>query len=149
MDHTLHGHPVRAEILRQRCARARGTPVTHRLCRCWRRLNSSPPARTWRTPTTSRKVRDFSVLDLLPDSHLTSVVKDSCIVFSPSEGCPGEALSIIRAKEQVHATLAATARRLRLEGEARKTAGVSASREAGEPRRADSGPREGANTSEG
>jgi hypothetical protein len=68
------------------------------------------------------KGTDFAILDILPDSHLSSVVKDSCIVFSPSLGCPGEALSIIRAKEQVQAALAATARRLQLESEARKAA---------------------------
>ncbi|KAK1698174.1 hypothetical protein QYE76_014871 [Lolium multiflorum] len=66
------------------------------------------------------KGTDFAILDILPDSHLSSVVKDSCIVFSPSMGCPGEALSVVRAKEKVQAALAATARRLRLEAEARK-----------------------------
>jgi hypothetical protein len=50
------------------------------------------------------------------------VVKDSCIVFSPTLGNPGEALTIVRAKERVQAALAATARRLRLETEARKMA---------------------------
>jgi hypothetical protein len=77
------------------------------------------------TACTNKKVdkgTDFAILDILPDSHLSSVVKDSCIVFSPSMGCPGEALSIIRTKEQVQAALAATARRLRLETEASKAA---------------------------
>jgi hypothetical protein len=68
------------------------------------------------------KGMDFAVLDILPDSHLSSVVKDSCIIFSPSKGSPGEALSLVRAKERVQAALAATARRLRLETEARKLA---------------------------
>jgi hypothetical protein len=68
------------------------------------------------------KGTDFAILDILPDSHLSSVIKDSCIVFSPSVGSPGEALSIVRAKEKVQAALAAAARRLRLEEEARKRA---------------------------
>jgi hypothetical protein len=71
------------------------------------------------------KGTDFAILDILPDSHLSSVVKDSCIVFSPSLGSPGEALTIVRAKERVQAALAATARRLRLESEARKMADSS------------------------
>jgi hypothetical protein len=68
------------------------------------------------------KGTDFAILDILSDSHLTSVVKDSCIVFSPTVGSPGEALTMVRAKERVQAALAATARRLRLEAEARKMA---------------------------
>jgi hypothetical protein len=75
----------------------------------------------------AEKGTDFSVLDLFPDSHLSSVVKESCVIFSPTVGSPGEALSIIRAKEKVQAALAATARRLKLEAEARKAAGASAS----------------------
>jgi hypothetical protein len=75
---------------------------------------------------TVEKGTNFSVLDLLPDSHLTSVVKDSCVIFSPSVGSPGEALSIIRAKEQVQAALAATSRRLKLEAEAKKAAEAAA-----------------------
>jgi hypothetical protein len=74
----------------------------------------------------AEKGTDFSVLDLFPDSHLSSVVKESCVIFSPAVGSPGEALSIIRAKEKVQAALAATARRLKLEAEARKAAGASA-----------------------
>jgi hypothetical protein len=78
------------------------------------------------------KGTDFAVLDILPDSHLSSIVKDSCIVFSPSKGSPGEALSIVRAKERVQAALAATTRRLRLETEARKMAETSLSANAQE-----------------
>jgi hypothetical protein len=44
---------------------------------------------------------DFSVLDALPDSHLSSVLSDSCIVFTPSAGLPVEALSILRTREKV------------------------------------------------
>jgi hypothetical protein len=51
----------------------------------------------------------FSVLDLLPDSHLSSIISDSCIVFVPSAGSPGEALSLLRAKEKVQAALAEVA----------------------------------------
>jgi hypothetical protein len=53
----------------------------------------------------------FSVLDLLPDSRLSSVISDSCIVFVPSAGSPGEALSLLRAKEKVQAALAEVALR--------------------------------------
>jgi hypothetical protein len=52
------------------------------------------------------KGNDFDVLDILPDSHLSSVVTDSCLVFNPSAGEPGEALPIIRAKEKVRAIIA-------------------------------------------
>jgi hypothetical protein len=51
----------------------------------------------------------FSVLDLLPDSHLSLVISDSCIVFVPSAGSPREALSVLRAKEKVQAALAEVA----------------------------------------
>jgi hypothetical protein len=51
----------------------------------------------------------FSVLDLLPDSHLSSVISDSCIVFVPSAGSPGEVLSLLRAQEKVQAALAEVA----------------------------------------
>jgi hypothetical protein len=58
---------------------------------------------------------EFSVLDALPDSHLSSVLSDSCIVFTPSAGSPVEALSILRAREKVQAALAATALRKDME----------------------------------
>jgi hypothetical protein len=66
----------------------------------------------------------FSVLDLLPESRLSSVISDSCIVFVPSAGSPGEALSLLKAKEKVQAALAEVA--LRKEQEA----AVHAAREA-------------------
>jgi hypothetical protein len=53
----------------------------------------------------------FSVLDLLLDSRLSSVISDSCIVFVPSAGSPREALSVLRAKEKVQAALAEVAMR--------------------------------------
>jgi hypothetical protein len=63
------------------------------------------------------KGNDFSVLDILSDSHLTSVVTDSCMMFVPSAREPEEALSIVRAKEKVQAAMAETARRLAREAE--------------------------------
>jgi hypothetical protein len=65
---------------------------------------------------------DFNPLDLLSDNHISKVVKDSCVVFCPSGGTPGEAISLLRAKERVQAALAATARRLELEELAKKAA---------------------------
>jgi hypothetical protein len=42
---------------------------------------------------------DHVILDLHSDSHLSSVIRDSCVVFNPAAGTPGEILSMIRAKE--------------------------------------------------
>jgi hypothetical protein len=72
------------------------------------------------------KGNDFAVLDLFPDSHLSAVVLDSCLVFNPSAGEPEEALSIIRAKEKVQAAIAETACRLAREAEAAAAAEVAA-----------------------
>jgi hypothetical protein len=66
------------------------------------------------------KGTDFSILDVLPDSHLSSVVRDSCLIFHPKTGVPGEALSLIRAKEAVQAALAETRHRLEAEEAARR-----------------------------
>jgi hypothetical protein len=66
------------------------------------------------------KGTDFSILDVLPDSHLSSVVRDSCLLFHPKTGVPGEALSLIRAKEAVQAALAETRHRLEAEEAARR-----------------------------
>jgi hypothetical protein len=77
------------------------------------------------TDTVTNKGNDFAILDLLPDDHLSSVVRDSCLVFSPTMGCPGEALSIIRAKEKVQAALAETSRRLEQEAAAAKAAAAA------------------------
>jgi hypothetical protein len=52
---------------------------------------------------------NFSALDAYPDSHLSYVVKDNSLVFTPSAGTPLEALSLIRAKEKAHAALAEAA----------------------------------------
>jgi hypothetical protein len=58
---------------------------------------------------TGKGTDEFSILDLHSDSHLSSVIADSCVVFVPSAGSPVEALSIIRAKEKVQAALAQAA----------------------------------------
>jgi hypothetical protein len=68
---------------------------------------------------TAAGKEDFSVLDLYPDARLSSVIMDSCVVFVPSAGSPSEALSVLRAKEQVQAALAEVANRLEKEKEAR------------------------------
>jgi hypothetical protein len=47
------------------------------------------------------KGTDHVILDLHSDSHLSSVIRDSCVVFNPAAGTPGEILSMIRAKEQL------------------------------------------------
>jgi hypothetical protein len=74
------------------------------------------------TTGNKEKGTDFNPLDLLSDNHISKVVKDSCVVFCPSGGTPGEAISLLRAKERVQAALAATARRLELEELAKKAA---------------------------
>jgi hypothetical protein len=66
------------------------------------------------------KGTDFSVLDVLPDSHLSSVVRDSCLIFHPKVGAPREALSLVRAKEAVQAAMAETRHRLEAEELARR-----------------------------
>jgi hypothetical protein len=62
---------------------------------------------------------DFLVLDLYSDARLSSVITDSCVVFVSSAGSPSEALSVLRAKEQVQAALAEVANRMEKEREAR------------------------------
>jgi hypothetical protein len=76
--------------------------------------------------TVKDKGNDFAILDLLPDEHLSSVVRNSCLLFSPKLSCPGEALSIIRAKEKVQAALAEASRRLELEAKAAAAANSAA-----------------------
>ena len=52
----------------------------------------------------------FTVLDKLADDHLLRVAHDSCIRFNPINTAsisPSEFLSVIRASEVAHATLAA------------------------------------------
>jgi hypothetical protein len=68
---------------------------------------------------TAAGKEDFSVLDLYSDVRLSSMIMDSCVVFVPSAGSPSEALSVLRAKEQVQAALAEVATRLEKEKESR------------------------------
>jgi hypothetical protein len=68
---------------------------------------------------------DFAILDLHSDTHLSSVVQDSCILFVPSAGTPSEALPLIHAKEAVQAALVETRARLEREA-ATKAAGEAA-----------------------
>jgi hypothetical protein len=65
------------------------------------------------------KVR-FLLCDALSDAHMSGVLEDSCVVFTPSCGTPSEALSLLRAKEAAQAELAAKS--FRLEQEARSAA---------------------------
>jgi hypothetical protein len=62
-------------------------------------------------PSVTGTDADFSLLPSLPDTHLSSVVLDSAIVFAPGKGTPQEALQLIRAKELAQASLAALAAR--------------------------------------
>jgi hypothetical protein len=48
----------------------------------------------------------FDILDSHSDEHLSSILVDSSVMFVPSAGTPGEALSLLRAKEKVQAVLA-------------------------------------------
>jgi hypothetical protein len=68
---------------------------------------------------TAAGKEDFFVLDLHSDARLSSTITDSCVVFVLSAGSPSEALSVLRAKEQVQAALAEVAIRLEKEKEAR------------------------------
>jgi hypothetical protein len=68
---------------------------------------------------TAAGKEDFSVLDLYSNARLSSVITDSCVVFVPSAGSPSEALSVLRAKEQVQAAPAEVANRMKKEREAR------------------------------
>jgi hypothetical protein len=66
-------------------------------------------AKNLELPTTTGIDADFSLLPSLPDSHLSSVIVDSGMVFAPSSGSPVEALQLVRAKELAQAALAAAA----------------------------------------
>jgi hypothetical protein len=81
----------------------------------------------WNLDSDAGNSDAFSVLDLLPDSRLSLVITDSCVVFVPSVGSPGEALSILRAKEKVQAALAELAFRKERETAKRATREVAAS----------------------
>jgi hypothetical protein len=109
---------------------APGTSALARAQQLTAEKNLEGKSATTTTSSGKEKGNDFAVLDIFPDSHLSSVVSDSCMLFIPSAGEPGEALSIIRAKEKVQAAIAETARRLAREAEA--AAGSEAQGEASE-----------------
>jgi hypothetical protein len=70
---------------------------------------------------------NFTALDSLSDDHLSLVAAVNCVVFIPAAGTPVEAISLIRAKERVQASLAEVAFRKEQEKAAR------AAREAEQP----------------
>jgi hypothetical protein len=63
--------------------------------------------------TTKKKDKgnDFDILDALSDAHLSSMVRDTCLVFNPAFGPPAAALLLVRAKEIAQGALAEVARR--------------------------------------
>jgi hypothetical protein len=84
----------------------------------------------------------FDVLDAHSDDHLSSVLVDSCVMFVPSVGTPGEALSLLRAKEKVQAALArVAAEKAELEARAAREAAAALSSKADLV--ADAGPMDG------
>ncbi|KAK1695863.1 hypothetical protein QYE76_012560 [Lolium multiflorum] len=90
--------------------------------------------RNLETPSTSGKSDDFSVLDVLPDMHISSVIKDSCVVFTPGAGSPREALSLLRAEEEARAAFAVKALQIQRQADelAAREAAERAAREAAE-----------------
>jgi hypothetical protein len=60
-------------------------------------------------PPSGPGTNPFAALPSLSDSHISSVITDSCIVFVPSAGTREEAITLLRAKEQVQAALAEAA----------------------------------------
>jgi hypothetical protein len=78
----------------------------------------------------------FSAFGVLSDAHMSGVLADSCVVFTPSCGTPSEAISLLRAKEAAQAELAAKAARLEQEercAAAREAVAVSPSGGPGNP----------------
>ncbi|KAK1611592.1 hypothetical protein QYE76_035265 [Lolium multiflorum] len=76
-----------------------------------KKAQSLAAAKNLELPATTGTDADFSLLPSLSDSHLSSVITDSGMVFAPSSGSPVEALQLVRAKELAQATLAAAAAR--------------------------------------
>jgi hypothetical protein len=80
---------------------------------------------------------DHVILDLHSDFHLSLVIHDSCVVFNPAAGTPGEILSMIRAKEQLQAALAVVRQQQEAAAASKaEAARLAAEREAGEAARA-------------
>jgi hypothetical protein len=78
----------------------------------------------------------FSAFGALSDAHMSGVLADSCVVFTPSCGTPSEAISLLRAKEAAQAELAAKAARFEQEercAAAREAVAVSPSGGPGNP----------------
>jgi hypothetical protein len=73
---------------------------------------------------------DHSILDLHSDSHLSSVLHDSCVLFNPAAGTPGEILSMVRAMEQLQAALAEARKAQELAAASRAEAEATAAAEA-------------------
>jgi hypothetical protein len=94
------------------------------------------------------KGTDHSILDLHSDSHLSSVIRDSCVLFNPAAGTPGEILSMVRAKEQLQAALAEVrlAQELAVASKKEAEATKAAATAAGAARAAAALPAEGAGT---
>jgi hypothetical protein len=122
-------HRKRTKVLTTETIRTKTAPATGSQVRKSSRLKGSTSATTSlerakrlaaeRNLDTGKGTNEFSVLDLHSDSHLSSVIVDSCVVFVPSVGSLVEALSIIRAKEKVQAALAQAALRKEAEAAAR------------------------------
>ncbi|KAM0829726.1 hypothetical protein ACQ4PT_066700 [Festuca glaucescens] len=66
-------------------------------------------AKNLHPPSSGLGTSPFAALPSLADTHISSVIADSCIVFVPSAGSREEAISLLRAKEQVQAALAEAA----------------------------------------
>ena len=60
---------------------------------------------------------EFAVLQSIPDAHLLDVAKDSCVLFRPEVGTPGEVVSMLKAKELAQAQLALTREKLEREAQ--------------------------------
>jgi hypothetical protein len=76
---------------------------------------------------------DHVILVLHSDFHLSSIIRDSCVVFNPAVGTPGEILSMIRAKEQLQAALAVVRQQQEAAAASKaEAARLAAEREAGE-----------------
>jgi hypothetical protein len=127
----------RTKVLTTETIRTKTAPATGSRVRKSSRLKGSTSATTSlerakrlaaeRNLDSGKGTDDFSVLDLHSDSHLSSVIADSCVVFVPSAGSPVEALSIIRAKGKVQAALAQAALRKEAEAAARSAREANAS----------------------
>jgi hypothetical protein len=127
----------RTKVLTTETIRTKTAPATGSRVRKSSRLKGSTSATTSlerakrlaaeRNLDTGKGNDEFSVLDLYSDSHLSSVIADSCVIFVPSAGSPVEALSIIRAKEKVQVALAQAALRKEAEAAARSAREAEAS----------------------